>query len=76
MTLTFPKRFLTSNKMGKLFKTMVTSYISEDHGLKKEKILSRYDNKKINSSLENYMLVFNLALTKAVKAHNIITLTQ
>jgi len=55
---------------------MVTSYISEDHGLKKEKILSRYDNKKINSSLENYMLVFNLALTKAVKAHYIITLTQ
>lgn len=32
--------------------------------------------KKINFSLENYMLVFNLALTKAAKAYNIITLTQ
>lgn len=31
---------------------------------------------RINSSLTNYILVFNLALTKAVKARNIITLTQ
>lgn len=51
-------------------------YTPEKYREKKGKCSLVMVTRKINSYLTNYMLVFSLALSKALKAHNIITLTQ
>lgn len=75
----FVQQFLKANKRGKTYRRVGKSHIPEKYcGEKKKK--GKFSlvmiTRKINSYLTNYMLVCGLALTKALKAHNIITLTQ
>lgn len=72
----FVQQFLKTNKRGKSYGMVGKPYTPEKYREKKGKCSLVMVTRKINSYLTNYMLVFSLALSKALKAHNIITLTQ